>query len=69
MAVSVRQGFPVLSLPLPSRRENCEFVVRPYLQTVGDFVMQLSHEDNGIERYVDVVVWLLCGQLAGTIYL
>ena len=50
VVVSVRNGFPVLSLPLPSRRENCEFVMRPYLQSVGDFLTQLSNEDNGIDK-------------------
>ena len=31
----VRQGFPVLTLPLPSRNEKCEFTLRPFLQTVS----------------------------------
>ena len=38
----VRHGFPVLSLPLPSRREVCEFTLRPYLQTVGTLLNDIK---------------------------
>ena len=48
--VSVRHGFPVLSLPLPSRNETCDFVLRPYLQTVSDITASIRTEDRGIER-------------------
>ena len=38
----MRHGFPVLSLPLPSRREVCEFTLRPYLQTVGTLLNDIK---------------------------
>ena len=50
VVVSVRHGFPVLSLPLPSRNETCDFVLRPYLQTVSDITASIQTEDRGIER-------------------
>ena len=40
--VFLRQGFPVLSLPLPSRHEVCEFTLRPYLQTVGTLLKDIK---------------------------
>lgn len=48
-SVSVRMGFPVLSLPLPSRKETCDFVLRPYPQTVADVCATIRSEDRGIE--------------------
>lgn len=48
--VFVRHGFPVLSLPLPSRREVCEFTIRPYLQNVGSLLNDIKVEDGGIDR-------------------
>ena len=50
VVVTVRQGFPVLSLPLPSRNETCDFVLRPYLQNVSDITSSIQNEDRGIER-------------------
>ena len=50
VVVTVRHGFPVLSLPLPSRNETCDFVLRPYLQTVSDITSSIQTEDRGIER-------------------
>lgn len=45
-----KSGFPVISLPLPSRREQCEFVLRPLSHTVKDFLNNIQEEDKGIER-------------------
>jgi hypothetical protein len=39
----------VLSLPLPSRNETCDFVLRPYLQTVSYITASIQTEDRGIE--------------------
>jgi hypothetical protein len=50
--VGVRGGFPVLSLPLPSRNETCDFVLRPFLQTVAHVTSSIRNEDPGIERVV-----------------
>ena len=41
-----------MSVPLPSRRENCEFILKPLSHTVKDFIQQLKDEDKGIERAV-----------------
>ena len=56
VTVTVRHGFPVVSLPLPSRRETCDFTLRPYIQSVGDFVSHIKSEDLGVERCVCVCV-------------
>ena len=50
--VTFRNGFPVVSVPLPSRRENCEFILKPLSHTVKDFVQQLKDEDKGIDEHV-----------------
>lgn len=52
VTVTVRHGFPVVSVPLPSRRESCDFTLRPYLQSVGDFVKHIKSEDLGVESVV-----------------
>ena len=43
-------GLPVISVPLPSRQENCKFTLRPVSSTVGDFLDSLKREDKGIDR-------------------
>lgn len=50
VAVAFKCGFPVISVPLPSRREKCEFTLRPLTHTVKDFLQDLQAEDKGIER-------------------
>lgn len=45
-----RNGFAVLTLPLPSRNEECEFTLRPVSQTVNDLVSFVQAEDGGIDR-------------------
>ena len=52
IAVGFRNGFPVVSVPLPSRREKCEFTLRPLTHTVKDFLRDLQEEDKGIERAI-----------------
>ncbi len=50
VSVSMRQGYPVLCVPLPSKRETCEFILQPYLHNVGDFMKFVMAEDKGIDR-------------------
>lgn len=50
VAVAFKSGFPVISVPLPSRRERCEFTLRPLSHTVKDFLKDILEEDKGIER-------------------
>ncbi|XP_063821068.1 calcium uniporter protein, mitochondrial isoform X2 [Ostrinia nubilalis] len=48
--VTYRRGLPVITVPLPSRRERCRFTLRPVSQTVGDLLEQVKAEDRGVER-------------------
>ena len=48
--VEYRDGLSVFSVPLPSRKESCEFVLKPVSHTVKDFVKFLQEEDKGIDR-------------------
>ncbi|XP_002738070.1 calcium uniporter protein, mitochondrial-like [Saccoglossus kowalevskii] len=47
-----QNGLPVLFVPLPSRQELCQFTLKPFSQSVGDLLHQLTQEDGGIERAV-----------------
>lgn len=47
-----RKGLPHITVPLPSRKEKCCFILRPITQTVGDFLLMLKNEDKGIDRVV-----------------
>ncbi|KAG8519431.1 Calcium uniporter regulatory subunit MCUb, mitochondrial [Galemys pyrenaicus] len=49
VTVRYRHGLPLLTLTLPSRRERCQFVVKPLLSTVGSFLQDLQDEDRGIK--------------------
>ncbi|XP_075248092.1 calcium uniporter protein, mitochondrial-like [Convolutriloba macropyga] len=48
--ICVERGLPVLTIPLPSRREKCQFVLRPVGATVGDLLQDIQKEDGGIDR-------------------
>ncbi|XP_026751427.2 calcium uniporter protein, mitochondrial [Galleria mellonella] len=50
VTVTYRRGLPVITVPLPSRRERCRFTLRPVSQTVGDLLEQVKLEDRGVER-------------------
>ncbi|XP_048484981.1 calcium uniporter protein, mitochondrial isoform X1 [Plutella xylostella] len=50
VTVTYRRGLPVITVPLPSRRERCRFTLRPVSQTVGDLLDQVKAEDRGVER-------------------
>lgn len=48
--VVYQNGLPVISICLPSRRERCQFTLKPLSDTVGVFLQQLQAEDRGIDR-------------------
>ncbi|XP_051021711.1 calcium uniporter regulatory subunit MCUb, mitochondrial [Acomys russatus] len=49
ITVSYRHGLPLVTLTLPSRKERCQFVVKPLLSTVGSFLQDVQNEDKGIK--------------------
>jgi len=49
-ACAFRNGLVVLTLPMPSRNEKCEFTLRPVSHTVKDLVTFAQEEDKGIDR-------------------
>ena len=49
ITVNYRHGLPLITLTLPSRKERCQFVVKPLLSTVGSFLQDLQNEDKGIK--------------------
>ncbi|XP_054724285.1 calcium uniporter protein, mitochondrial-like [Uloborus diversus] len=50
VSVCYQRGLPVITVPLPSRRERCRFILRPVTSTVADFLRDLQMEDKGIDR-------------------
>ncbi|XP_078397906.1 calcium uniporter regulatory subunit MCUb, mitochondrial-like isoform X3 [Cetorhinus maximus] len=48
VTVEYKHGFPVISITLPSRKERCQFLVKPLLMNVGDLLKDLKNEDRGI---------------------
>ena len=50
VTVQYRDGLPVVTVPLPSRRESCEFTLKPISHTVADFLQFIREEDGGIDR-------------------
>ncbi|XP_052035217.1 calcium uniporter regulatory subunit MCUb, mitochondrial [Apodemus sylvaticus] len=48
ITVHYRHGLPLVTLTLPSRRERCQFVVKPML-SAGSFLQDLQNEDKGIK--------------------
>nr|XP_012621661.1 calcium uniporter regulatory subunit MCUb, mitochondrial isoform X1 [Microcebus murinus] len=49
VTVNYRHGLPLITLTLPSRKERCQFVVKPMLSTVSSFLQDLQNEDKGIK--------------------
>ena len=45
-----KNGLPVVTVPLPSRMESCDFTLKPISHTVGDFLSCIQEEDSGIDR-------------------
>ena len=52
ISIQMEYGLPHLTVTLPSRNEQCVFVLRPVTHTVGDLVDMLQQEDAGIDRVV-----------------
>ncbi|VVD04081.1 unnamed protein product [Leptidea sinapis] len=52
VSVTYRRGLPVITVPLPSRREKCRFTLRPVSQTVGDLLDQLYEALNVREHQI-----------------
>ncbi|XP_060102918.1 calcium uniporter regulatory subunit MCUb, mitochondrial [Heteronotia binoei] len=50
VSVNYKHGLPVITLTLPSRKERCQFTVKPLLMTVGDFIQDIQQEDKAIEE-------------------
>lgn len=50
VTVVYQNGLPVISVSLPSRRERCQFTLKPLSDCVGVFLQQLQAEDRGIDR-------------------
>ncbi|XP_052818371.1 calcium uniporter protein, mitochondrial-like [Mya arenaria] len=50
VSVEYRHGLSVLSVPLPSRKESCEFVLKPVSHTVKDMIAFILEEDRGVDR-------------------
>ncbi|XP_021947418.1 calcium uniporter protein, mitochondrial [Folsomia candida] len=44
------RGLPQFTIPLPSRRERCRFIVKPLTNSVGDLLNMIKHEDRGVDR-------------------
>ncbi|XP_053559512.1 calcium uniporter regulatory subunit MCUb, mitochondrial [Bombina bombina] len=49
VTVYYNHGLPVITLPLPSRYERCQFTVKPLTTTVGNFLKDIQKEDKGID--------------------
>ncbi|XP_015281931.1 PREDICTED: calcium uniporter regulatory subunit MCUb, mitochondrial [Gekko japonicus] len=50
VSVNYKHGLPVITLTLPSRKERCQFTVKPMLMTVRDFIQDIQQEDKAIEE-------------------
>ena len=50
--ISIINGLPHVTVPLPSRNELCVFALKPVSNTVGDWLEMLKQEDRGIDRAV-----------------
>ena len=45
-----RNGYVVLTVPLPSRNEDCEFTFLPVSNTVKTVLSNIQDEDKGVDR-------------------
>lgn len=45
-----QNGHVVLTIPLPSRSEDCDFILRPVSHTVKSLVSFVQDEDGGVDR-------------------
>ncbi|XP_069486979.1 calcium uniporter regulatory subunit MCUb, mitochondrial isoform X2 [Ambystoma mexicanum] len=49
VTVYYKHGLPVINVLLPSRKERCQFTVKPMIMTVGSFLQDIQKEDKGID--------------------
>ncbi|KAG8454077.1 hypothetical protein GDO86_000641 [Hymenochirus boettgeri] len=49
VTVHYNHGLPVVTLPLPSRKERCQFTIKPLTTTVGTLLKDIKNEDRGID--------------------
>lgn len=49
LCIWYQNGLPVIEIPLPSRREMCQFTLKPITDTVARFCRNIEYEDKGIE--------------------
>ncbi|XP_012148867.2 mitochondrial calcium uniporter isoform X1 [Megachile rotundata] len=52
VTVTYHRGLPRITVPLPSRQDQCVFTLKPITHTVGDFLRLLKREDRGIDRAI-----------------
>ena len=50
--ITIVNGLPHITIPLPSREEKCVFALKPISNNVGDFLAMLKEEDRGIDRAI-----------------
>ncbi|KAJ8281080.1 hypothetical protein GJAV_G00063280 [Gymnothorax javanicus] len=48
LTIQYKYGRPVLTMPLPSRKEHCRFFLRPMLMNMGDLIEDIQREDGGV---------------------
>lgn len=49
LTMNYKNGLPVIVVPLPSRKELCQFTLRPVSNTVSDLCQNIIKEDRGID--------------------
>ncbi|XP_068137643.1 calcium uniporter regulatory subunit MCUb, mitochondrial [Hyperolius riggenbachi] len=54
VTVHSSHGLPVITVPLPSRNERCQFTIKPMTTTLGKFLKDVQSEDRGIENVAAV---------------
>lgn len=50
VSVHYKNGLPIVSVPLPSRQEQCLFTLKPVTNTLSDFIKYVQEEDKGVDR-------------------
>ncbi|XP_031408971.1 calcium uniporter regulatory subunit MCUb, mitochondrial isoform X2 [Meleagris gallopavo] len=50
VTINYKHGLPMITLTLPTRKERCQFAVKPVVATVGAFLQDVQREDKGIVK-------------------
>ncbi|PAV89778.1 hypothetical protein WR25_22432 [Diploscapter pachys] len=58
LKIEFERGLPVVTVPLPSRQESCQFSMRPLSDSVGSLCEALKSEDKGLDV---VSIYAKCG--------